>query len=102
VKELFICLENEEGGDYNEDDRYENKPLCRRHELMAAIGADTDVEVHILLAGGAGFHRGQFIPEGFGMSTGQKTTAPQWLAEPPVVCLELAEGAKALCESKLR
>jgi hypothetical protein len=74
---LFVGLENEEGSDYNEDDSYENKPLCGRHELVATKGADANVQVHILLAGGAGFHRGQFIPGGLGMSTGQKTTAPQ-------------------------
>jgi hypothetical protein len=33
---------------------------------------------------------------------GQKFNGPAGSAGPPVVCLELAEGAKAFCESKLR
>ena len=54
---LLICLEDEESGDYDEDDRYENEPLRRRHEFVAAVGTDTDVEIHVLLTGWADFHR---------------------------------------------
>jgi hypothetical protein len=104
-------LEEEDSGDQDEDDRYENEPLCRRHEFVAAKGADTDVEIHVLLTGGAGLHRGQFIPAGLRMSmsavwrgvgVGKKKAAPQSIAGPPAVCMGLAEGAKALCESKHR
>jgi hypothetical protein len=38
-----------------------------------------------------------------GAGSGAKNQRPRSVsAGPPVVCLELAEGAKALCESKLR